>query len=44
MMLPDLAELCLYEKQSQNIDSSLNLLKRGKELIAQLKKGFGFFK
>jgi len=38
LMPPDLAELHLYEKLTKNIDSSIDLLKSGKELILQLKK------
>jgi hypothetical protein len=37
-MPPDLAELHLYEKLTKNIDSSIDLLKSGKDLILQLKK------
>ena len=37
LMPPDLAEIHLYEKLSKNINSTINLLKRGKVLIAQLK-------
>ncbi|MBC8430875.1 MAG: hypothetical protein H8D96_03045 [Desulfobacterales bacterium] len=38
LMPPDLAELHLYEKLIKNIDSSIDLLKSGKNLILQLKK------
>jgi hypothetical protein len=38
LMPPDLAELHLYEKLKKNIDSSVDLLKSGKDLILQLKK------
>jgi hypothetical protein len=38
LMPPELAELHLYEKLTKNIDSSIDLLKSGKDLILQLKK------
>jgi hypothetical protein len=38
LMPPDLAELHLYDKLTKNIDSTIDLLKSGKDLILQLKK------
>jgi len=38
LMPPDLAELHLYEKLTKNIDSTIDLLKIGEDLILQLKK------
>jgi hypothetical protein len=37
-MPPDLAERQLYDKLKKNIDSSIDLLGKSKDLIMQLKK------
>ena len=38
LMPPDLAEIHLYKKLTKNIDSTIDLLKSGQDLISQLKK------
>lgn len=38
LMPPDLAERQLYDKLKKNVDSSIDLLEKSKDLIIQLKK------
>jgi uncharacterized protein YbaP (TraB family) len=44
LMPPDLAELQLFDKLKKNMDSSVDLLKKNKELILQLKAREGLQK